>query len=105
MYDRSELDVLAEVRTAVNEVDKQRESVAAAIKSRTLAQRQLDAEETRQEVGLSTTFQVLQFQEDLARAASVEVAARAAYAKAVAQLDFAEGRITEMLTASEAEGR
>ena len=92
-YDRTELDVLAEVRTAVNEVDKQRESVKAAQKSRMLAQRQLDAEETRQQVGLSTTFQVLQFQEDLALAQSQEVAATAAYAKAIARLAFAEGRL------------
>ena len=93
VYDRAELDLLAEVRTVVNEVDKQRESVRASIKSRTLAQRQLEAEETRQQVGLSTTFQVLQFQEDLAQALSTEVSAKAAYAKARARLDFVEGRL------------
>jgi len=98
-YDRAELQTLAEVRTAVNEVDKQRESVTAAIKSRTLAQRQLDAEETRQQVGLSTTFQVLQFQEDLALAQSTEVAAKASYAKAMARLSFVEGRIADEILA------
>ncbi len=96
LYDRFELDLLAEVRTAVNEVDKQRESVGAATKSRALAQRQLEAEETRQQVGLSTTFQVLQFQEDLARALSAEVLAKASYAKAVARLAFVEGRMEEL---------
>jgi outer membrane protein TolC len=90
--DRFELDLLAEVRTAVNEVDRQRESVAASEKSRVLAKRQLEAEETRQQVGLSTTFQVLQFQEDLAQALSAEVAAKVAHAKALARLAFAEGR-------------
>jgi HAE1 family hydrophobic/amphiphilic exporter-1 len=94
-YDRFELDLLAEVRTAVNEVDKQRESVVAAEKSRALAQRQLEAEETRQQVGLSTTFQVLQFQEDLAQALSAEVLAKASYAKAVANLAFVEGRLED----------
>jgi outer membrane protein TolC len=89
--DRLERDLLAEVRTAVNEVDRQRESVAASEKSRTLAQRQLEAEETRQQVGLSTTFQVLQFQEDLAQALSTEVSARVAHAKALARLSYAEG--------------
>ena len=93
LYDSFELDLLAAVRTAVNEVDKQREAVAAAIKSRTLAQRQLEAEETRQQVGLSTTFQVLQFQEDLAQALSTEVLAKASYAKALASLAFVEGRL------------
>jgi outer membrane protein TolC len=94
-FDRVELDLLAEVRTAVNEVHRQREAVGAAAKSRNLAQRQLEAEETRQEVGLSTTFQVLQFQEDLDQALSAEVAARAALAKALARLTFAEGRLGE----------
>lgn len=104
-YDRIELDLLAEVRTAVNEVDKQRESVTAAIKSRSLAQRQLEAEETRQQVGLSTTFQVLQFQEDLAQALSTEVGAKAAYAKATARLRYVEGRLSEELVAQGAAGR
>mgnify|MGYP001208106592 CR=1 FL=1 len=105
LYDRFELDLLAEVRTAVNEVDKQRESVVAAAKSRTLAQRQLEAEETRQQVGLSTTFQVLQFQEDLAQALSTEVLAKAAYAKAIASLAFSEGRMDADLAAGEAGAR
>ena len=96
LYDRYEVDLLAEVRTTVNEVDKERESVAAAIKSRTLAQRQLEAEETRQQVGLSTTFQVLQFQEDLAQALSNEVLAKALYARAVAHLSFVEGHLEEV---------
>jgi len=92
-YDRGELDVLSDVRSSVNRVSEQRETVGAAAKSRVLAQRQLEAEETRQQVGLSTTFQVLQFQEDLAQALSTEVAAKAAYAKARARLLFAEGAI------------
>ena len=87
--------MLAEVRTAVNEVDRQREAVVAAAKSRTLAQRQLEAEETRQSVGLSTTFQVLQFQEDLAQALSTEVFAKSSYAKALASLAFVEGRLEQ----------
>jgi HAE1 family hydrophobic/amphiphilic exporter-1 len=98
-YDRNELDVLADVRSSVNSVAEQREAVAAASKSRTLAQRQLEAEEARQEVGLSTTFQVLQFQEDLAQALSTEVATKAAYAKALAKLLQAEGGLDQELLA------
>lgn len=104
-YDRGELDILADVRSSVNGVSEQRESVAAAGKSRVLAQRQLEAEETRQEVGLSTTFQVLQFQEDLAQALSTEVAAKAAYAKARARLLFAEGALDLELTPEPGEAR
>lgn len=93
-YDKAELDVLAGVRAAVRDVVYRRESAIAAAKSLDLARRQLEAEETRQEVGLSTTFQVLQFQEDMAQALSAEVAARAAYAKAQAALAHAEGRLS-----------
>ena len=85
------------MRRSVNSVAEQRESVGAASNSRTLAQRQLEAEQTRQEVGLSTTFQVLQFQEDLAQALSTEVAAKAAYAKALAKLRQAEGALDQEL--------
>ena len=92
-YESNELDILAEVRAAVRQMSYSGESVAAAVKSRTLAERQLKAEEARQSVGSSTTFQVLQFQEDLATALSTEVAARSAYAKAQVNLDFAEGAL------------
>jgi HAE1 family hydrophobic/amphiphilic exporter-1 len=104
-YDKNELDILADVRSSTNSVAEQRESVGAAIKSRTLAQRQLEAEETRQEVGLSTTFQVLQFQEDLAQALSTEVAAKAAYAKARAKLLHAEGALDVELLFPDGSGR
>ena len=56
-----------------------------------IAQRQLEAEETRMRIGLSTTFQVLEFQETLAEAKSTEVTARAAYAKARIKLTQSEG--------------
>jgi outer membrane protein TolC len=102
-YDRAEIDLIAEVRGAVNDVDEQRESVRASSKSRTLAERQLEAEQTRQQVGLSTTFQVLQFQEDLARSLSVEVGAKAAYAKALARLSFVEGRLGREVAGGEME--
>jgi outer membrane protein TolC len=103
VYDRTELDVLAEVRAAVRAVLFSGESVEAAIKSRDLAQRQLEAEETRQSVGLSTTFQVLEFQEDLAFALSTEVRARATHAKALALLEHAEGRLGQSLVGAAAE--
>lgn len=101
-YDSTELDVLAEVRAAVRDISYLGESVNAAVKSRSLAQRQLEAEKSRQRVGSSTTFQVLQFQEDLASALSVEVAARAAFAKALVKLEYAEGQL-DIKTAREAD--
>ena len=90
-YDKAERAVLAEVRSAVRDVRHRSESVTAAKTSLELAQRRLDAEEARYEHGLSTTFQVLEFQKDLAETASSERAARAAYAKAWAALRHAAG--------------
>ena len=90
-YDQLELSVLAEVRDAVREVLRQAESVQRTGRTLELAQRQLVAEQGRFEEGLSTTFQVREFQQDLAEALSVERASRAAYAKARALLERAEG--------------
>lgn len=92
-YEKAELDVLAEVRSAVRDVRFAAESVLAAQKSAELARRQLSAEQARQEIGLSTTFQVLEFQRDLAEALSNEAAARASYAKALAKREHTEGRL------------
>ena len=92
-YDQIELGVLSDVRTAVREIAFSGESVAAAQKSAEFAQRQLDAEEARFDEGLSTTFQVLEFQRDLAEAQSALTAARARYAKALIGLRFAEGEL------------
>lgn len=94
-YDRLEQEVVADVRGKVREVNYQAKAVQAAKKSLELARRQLQAEQARYEEGLSTTFQVLQFQEDLAQALSTEKAARAAHARAQAALLRAEGRIEE----------
>lgn len=92
-YDRWEIDILAEVRTAVRDVIFRIESVRAAAESARLAEAQLKAEQARQEIGLSTTFEVTQFQQTLAEAQSDLVLDRAAYAKSLASLAFAEGRL------------
>ncbi len=91
LYEELETTVLAEVRQGVRELSYQRRAVEAARKSRELAERQLDAEEVRYREGLSTTFQLLQFQQDLAEALSAERAALARFAKARAALTRAQG--------------
>lgn len=93
--ERIQRTLLAEVRTAVRDVEYRREAVVAARRSSELAQRQLESEEVRYREGLSTTFQLLQFQQDLATARSNERAALANHAKALAALLRAEGRIEE----------
>jgi len=99
--DRQELDILAEVREAVRDLRYRAEALLATEKSSMLAERQLKAERVRMDIGLSTTFQVLQFQETLATARSDEVAARAAFAKALVKLDHVEGGLDPKLGADE----
>ncbi len=90
-YEQVEMNIVAEVRGAVREVLYQAEAVAAAVRSVQLARRQLEAEQARYQEGLSTTFQVLEFQQTLAQALSSEKAARGGLAKAEAALQRAEG--------------
>ncbi|MFT5288543.1 MAG: outer membrane protein TolC [Planctomycetota bacterium] len=90
-YDTRELEILSNVRGAVREVRFRAIAATAAETSRDLAERQLAAEQARQRNGLSTTFQVLEFQKTSSEARSNERAARAAYAKALAGLRFSEG--------------
>jgi outer membrane protein TolC len=58
-----------------------------------LAERQLAGEERKYEVGLSTNFEVLALQEDLATAESNRVAAVTDYAQALAQLRHVQGTL------------
>lgn len=90
-YDREQLQVTAEVRTALRSVHFAIEQVAATSTSLELARRQLEAEEARYAQDLSTTFQVLEFQHSLIEAMSNERSARAGYVKALAELDQAQG--------------
>lgn len=60
--------------------------------SRELQEQNLDAERKRYENGMSSSFQVLQIQEDLTQARSSEVQAITAYRRALADLEKATGR-------------
>jgi outer membrane protein TolC len=54
---------------------------------RTLAEQRLDAEQKRFEVGMSTTFLVVQAQRDLAQARNNELQAALEYVKAVIEFE------------------
>ena len=94
-YDRIQLDVTAEVRAAVRNVLYAAEQVRATTTSLELAQRQLAAEEARFDNDLSTTFQVLEFQQQLIVAMSNERGARVGFAKALTQLESVQGLVGE----------
>lgn len=90
-----EQGVSTEVRQAVRNVETARKSVDSARVSRRLAEKNLDAERKRYENGLSTSFQVLQIQEDLTLAASREVAAVTGYRRALTEYYRVTGRLLD----------
>ncbi len=90
-----ELAVATEVRRIARFVDTARQALASARVSRRLEEKNLEAEQKRYQNGMSTSFQVLQIQEDLTEARSREVAAITGYRKALVQYYRAIGRLTE----------
>jgi outer membrane protein TolC len=81
-------DQLAQqVSDAVRNVETQRQSVEIARKNRELSQQKLDIELTKLQVGRSSNFEVVTFQNDLLNAQSTELGAVIAYLTALATLD------------------
>ena len=89
------MNALAEIRRALRDVRYRAQAVRASEQSFALAKRQLEAEQQRFEADLTTTFEVLQFQQTLIEAASNRSAARAEYAKSLVALDRARGTLGE----------
>ncbi len=94
-YDRLESQIVEEVRVAERNVRYQLQAVRAAAASRELARRQLAAEQARYREGLSTNFQVLEFQQQLAESLYSHTLARSNLVKAQTALSFAEGVLGE----------
>ncbi len=97
---RTELDdlklaILTEVRRTARAVVAAAEAIDLAKKSTDLAEKNLDAEQKRYENGLSTSFTVLEIQEDLTHARSREVSSIAAYRRALALFYGSQGRLLD----------
>lgn len=90
-----ELQVSTEVRKAARAVVTAEALVDSTRVSRRLEEENLRAEQKRYENGMSTSFQVLQIQEDLAEARSNAVQAEAGYRKALIDFYRATGTLTE----------
>jgi len=84
-----------EVEDALIAMRRARASYQAATEARKLQQESLEAEQSKFEVGASTTFFVIQYENLLAQAKSTEVAAMSSYVKARAALERATGTILE----------
>jgi outer membrane protein TolC len=85
-------NIVVEVRNAQIALQQNRARVDSAQKSRELAERTLDAEQKKYQLGASTIFFVIQAQRDLAQAESAEVRALADLLKARVTYDQALGR-------------
>ncbi|MFQ5883068.1 MAG: TolC family protein [Candidatus Methylomirabilales bacterium] len=86
-----ELQITAEVREAVRRVRADTKRVEATKAARVLAEEQLRIEQKRLEAGVSTTFEVLRLQRDLAAAQANEVKALTDYNKSLATMDRVRG--------------
>lgn len=92
---RTEQQILLEVRQAERGIRAAGDALASTTKTRELAERQLEIETDRFDVGMTTNFEVLQFQDDLALARSDELRARIALRRAEASLLRATGTLLE----------
>lgn len=82
-----ELVVATEVTTAAVQVESVRERIEASQAARELAEQQLEAEESKFEVGMSTNFFVVQAQRDLSTARDAELRAILDYQKALIEFE------------------
>jgi hypothetical protein len=82
-----ELQVATEVTNAATNVRNNTERVQAAQAARDLAQQQLDAENSKFEVGMSTNYLVVQVQRDLSTAQNNELQAVLNYRKSLVELE------------------
>jgi outer membrane protein TolC len=101
-FEKSQLELednlrfaMLEVNDAVREVETHIKRVEAYRLARELAERRLEAEERKMEVGLTTNYFVLTYQEELANARSIEIKSMLDYILALARLDRAMGTSLE----------
>lgn len=99
-----ELQATAEVRNAGRNVNTNRRRVEASRATRILSERQLEAEQKKFAVGLSTSFEVVQAQRDLANARDSELRAIIDYVQALVTFDAVQLAGTSNANASGAGG-
>src|SRR5207249_6152182 len=82
-----ELQVATDVTNAAVTAQSNIDRVQAAQAARELAQKQLEAEQSKFEVGMSTNYNVIQAQRDLATAQNNELQAVLAYRKSLVEME------------------
>ncbi len=87
--------IVSQVREAVRRIDADVRRVEATRRARALAEEQLRVEQKRLEAGVTTTFNVLSFQRDLAAAQASEIQAITTYNQDLANLELQKGTVLE----------
>ncbi len=90
---RLKLAILREVRQAIRGIETASKRVEVTRAATTLAQTQLDAEQEKFRLGLSTSFRVLEFQRELTDARSSETQALSDYNVELGRLDLRTGKL------------
>jgi len=90
-FKNQEQQAFLEIRNAVRTVQTNYLRVRAYRAARELAEKKLEAEEKKLQVGLTTNYVVLQYQRDLATARSNEVRALTDYSLSLAALEKSQG--------------
>jgi outer membrane protein TolC len=85
--------IIQQVRVAVRALSDGAANIDAALASVELAERNLEAEQTKFDNGLSTNFQVLQIQDDLAQAQLTLIQAYLSYRRAMSGYRVATGSL------------
>lgn len=88
-------DISLEISTAVNDVVANIKRIQASRVARELAEENLRNQQKRLEVGIATTKDVLDFQDDLTQARGVELQAATDYNISLAELARAQGTILD----------
>lgn len=87
--------IINEVRNAVRKLNTTKKVIDSAVASLRLSKEKLKAEEKKFDVGMSTTHDVLEFQDDLAKAESTLAFAQTEHRKAAANLARTKGVLLE----------
>ncbi len=90
-----ENQILVEVREAVRSIKTNEKRIEATRRARILAREQLDGEMTRRDQGLSTTYRVLDVQEDLVLARTNELKSMIDYHLSLQRLQQVTGTLLE----------
>jgi outer membrane protein TolC len=90
-----EKQIFLEVRNVVRDVETNFKRVQAYRVSRELAEKRLEAELKKLDVGLTTNYFVLQYQEELSRERSLELNSLVSYILSLAQLEKVLGTSLE----------